>query len=82
MISAVVPVMNRSDRIIPCLSTWIDQDQIGEIVIVDWSSSVPIKTDPMLSKFLDHWKIKIIRVDKETSFISMSHSLKIGRAHV
>ena len=78
MISAVVPVMNRTDRIIPCLSTWIDHDQIGEIVIVDWSSTIPIKTDPILKELFDHWKVKVIRVNNETSFISMSHSLNVG----
>jgi len=81
MISAVVPVMNRSDRIIPCLSTWIDRNEIGEIVIVDWSSTVPIKTDPNLEKFLKHWKIRIVRVNEEPYFISMSHSLNVGVFH-
>jgi glycosyltransferase involved in cell wall biosynthesis len=81
MISVVVPVMNRSDRIIPCLSTWIDQNGIGEIVIVDWSSTIPIRNDPNLEKFLKHWKIRIIRVNEEPYFISMSHSLNVGIFH-
>jgi glycosyltransferase involved in cell wall biosynthesis len=78
MISLIVPVMNRSDRVIPCLETWINQPQINEILIVDWSSTVPIKTDPDLTPITNHNKTKIVRVNDEKSFISMSFSLNVA----
>lgn len=62
MISLVVPVMNRSDRIIPCLSTWINHPAIDEVLIVDWSSSQPINTDLSLISITEHPKTRIIRV--------------------
>ena len=78
MISLVVPVMNRSDRIIPCLSTWIDHPAIDEVLIVDWSSSQPINTDSSLISITEHPKTIIIRVVGEESIICMSFSLNVG----
>jgi len=78
MISLIVPVMNRSDRVINCLETWINQPQINEILIVDWSSTVPIKTDPDLTPITNHNKTKIVRVNDEKSFMSMSFSLNVA----
>jgi hypothetical protein len=81
MISLVVPVMNRSDRIIPCLKTWINIPEITEIIIVDWSSTIPIKNDPTLQAITNNPKIKIIRVQNEQYFMSMSFSLNVGINH-
>ena len=78
MISLVVPVMNRSDRVVDCLSTWIDQKEVNEILIVDWSSTIPIKTDESLFSITKHEKTKIVRVNDEKSFMSMSYSLNVG----
>jgi glycosyltransferase involved in cell wall biosynthesis len=78
MISLIVPVMNRTDRIIPCLSTWIDQEEIDEVLIVDWSSTLPIKYDQKVKEITDHHKTKIVRVNDEKSFMSMSFSLNVG----
>ena len=78
MISLIVPVMNRNDRVIPCLSTWIDQPQVNEILIVDWSSKKPIKFDEELIPITKHPKTKIVRVIDETHFMSMSYSLNVG----
>lgn len=77
MISLVVPVMNRSDRVIPCLSTWIGYEEIDEVLIVDWSSTIPIKTDESLKEITENPKTKIVRVNDETSFMSMSFSLNV-----
>ena len=78
MISLVVPVMNRSDRVVDCLSTWIDQKEVNEVLIVDWSSTIPIKTDESLFSITKHEKTKIVRVNDEKSFMSMSYSLNVG----
>jgi|APGre2960657373_1045057.scaffolds.fasta_scaffold00319_9 hypothetical protein len=78
MISLIVPVMNRTDRIVPCLSTWIEQEEIDEVLIVDWSSTHPINQDQSVKEITDHPKTKIVRVDDEEYFISMSFSLNVG----
>jgi hypothetical protein len=78
MMSLVVPIMNRSDRMMPCLLTWIKEPDIDEIIIVDWSSRVPIKTDASLKKIVENPKTKIVRVQNEQYFISMSFSLNVG----
>lgn len=81
MLSIVVPVMNRSDRIIPCLSTWINHPRVGEVVIVDWSSKIPIFTDESLDQIIQHPKTRVVRVNDEDSFICMSYSLNVGVFH-
>ena len=78
MISLVVPVMNRNDRVVPCLSTWINEPEVNEVLIVDWSSKYPINLDPELSPITNHQKTKIVRVINETHFMSMSYSLNVG----
>ena len=78
MFSVVVPVMNRTDRIVPCLSTWIDNPLVGEVVLVDWSSDVPVFTDDSVSEIVHHPKTRVVRVNGEDSFICMSFSLNVG----
>ena len=78
MLSLIVPVMNRDDRVVPCLSTWIDMPEINEVLIVDWSSTNPIKYNLSLSEITNHPKTKIVRVNDEKSFMSMSYSLNVG----
>lgn len=70
--------MNRSERVIPCLSTWIHNQYVGEVVIVDWSSKKPIHTDPDLKEITNNPKTKVVRVNDEESFICMSFSLNVG----
>lgn len=77
-ISLVVPVMNRSERVIPCLRTWVVIPEITEIIIVDWSSRIPIKGDPELGEITNNPKTKVIRVEGEEYFISMSFSVNVG----
>ena len=78
MISLITPVMNRSDRIVPCLSSWVEQPQITEVLIIDWSSTVPVYTNPALRSITSHPKVKVIRVDGETSFIAQAFSQNVG----
>lgn len=75
MISLVTAVMNRLDRINPFLKSWIDCPEIEEIIIVDWSSNPPIK-DTCLA--FNNKKIKVIRVNGESSFVSLCHSFNVG----
>lgn len=77
-LSIVFPVMNRTQRLIESVPTWIDHSIFDEIVIVDWSSSLPIYDDPLTQNIINHPKVKIIRVQNEEFFISPSFSINVG----
>ena len=78
MISLITPVMNRSDRIVRCVSSWVEQPLITEVIIVDWSSTVPVYTDPSLTSVTSHPKVKVICVENETSFIAQAFAQNVG----
>lgn len=81
MISLVTIVMNRSDRIVPCLSSWLKEPGITEAVLVDWSSTVPVFTDPSLAEVIQNPKTRVVRVSEETSFIAQAYSQNVGIQH-
>ena len=66
-ISCIVPVKNRTDRIKPCLESWYKVEEIKEVVIVDWSSDVPIIEDAYVRENLGE-KLKVVRVEQEQYF--------------
>lgn len=78
-ISIAVAVMNRTDRIIKCLSSWSKFDIFDDIVLVDWSTTQPILSDPDINSFiLENKKIKVIRVNNEKHFnLSKSYNLAV-----
>ena len=73
-ISCVFPVMNRNDRIEEVVPTWLDCDEVGEVLIVDWSSKEPVAN----LKIIKHPKIRVIRVEDEECFLSLSFSINLG----
>lgn len=77
-LSIVFPIMNRTDRLLQSVPTWIDCSLVDEIVIVDWSSSIPIYDDPDTQEIVNHPKTKIIRVQNEEFFLSPSFSINVG----
>ena len=69
MISAIISCMNRTDRLIVMLPTWAKMECIKDIVIVDWSSKIPIIQNENIQEILQKYnKIKIVRVDGEKYF--------------
>jgi predicted glycosyltransferase involved in capsule biosynthesis len=60
------------------VSSWVEQPLITEVIIVDWSSTVPVYTDATLRSITSHPKVKVIRVDGETSFIAQAFSQNVG----
>lgn len=73
-ISCVFPVMNRNDRVEEAVPTWIECEEVGEIVIVDWSSKDPVSN----LKITNHEKVRIVRVEDEQYFLSLSFSMNCG----
>lgn len=49
--------MNRFDNLMVSLKSWLELNNVNEIVIVDWGSTIPVKID------IDSKKVKIFRVD-------------------
>jgi len=54
--------MNRLDNLMVSLKSWLEIDDIDEIVIVDWGSTIPINIDT------DSKKVKVYRVDNVDSW--------------
>lgn len=77
-LSIVFPVMNRTEILCQSVPTWLDNDFVDEIIIVDWSSNIPIYNDERTSSIISNSKIRLIRVDKEKFFLTPSLSLNLG----
>ena len=74
MISCIISCMNRTDRLEQMLPTWLKVEHIGEIIVVDWSSEIPILKSDIISNLLkNNDKLKIIRVNGEKYY-------NVGRA--
>jgi GT2 family glycosyltransferase len=63
MVSIVCAVMNRFPALRVALTSWRLQRDVAEIVIVDWSSSMPLD-----SLAQEDERIRIVRVDHEPRF--------------
>jgi predicted glycosyltransferase involved in capsule biosynthesis len=77
-ISLVFPVMNRTNILVQSVPTWLESDAFNELIIVDWSSSEPIFTDPSTQDIINDPRVKVIRVENEPFFLSPSHSINLG----
>ena len=78
MISCVISCMNRVERLEQMLPTWAKIDKIKDIVVVDWSSQIPIIENKNIQKILEEFeKIKIVRVENE-KFFHICKSNNIG----
>ncbi|NBN99705.1 MAG: hypothetical protein EBV19_10785, partial [Flavobacteriia bacterium] len=61
--------MNRTDRLVKMLPSWIKLDSISEIIITDWNSKFKIIEDQNICNILKASnKIKIIRLNGEEYF--------------
>lgn len=70
MISIVVACMNRGDILTEGIENWLRLDWVDEIVVVDWSSDIPVK--------YSHYKVKVYRVVGEPYWIlSQAYNLSV-----
>ena len=79
MNSVAVSVMNRNGRVTRCLESWLKWKGCGELIVLDWSSEVPVKEFLSKKKF-NNAKIKIVRVDGEEYF-SRSKAFNLSVKH-
>lgn len=75
-VSIVCACMNRGDTLKVTLTSWLKFKEVGEIVIVDWSSSDSLEWVIDLDE-----RIKLIRVDDQPYFnLSKAYNLAIDNA--
>lgn len=77
--SVAISVMNRPDRIIKCVSSWLEWKNCQEVVLVDWSSEMRVDEFLADNKF-ENKKLKIIRKDGEKYF-SLPKSFNLAVKH-
>ncbi|MEK7991073.1 MAG: glycosyltransferase, partial [Thiotrichaceae bacterium] len=75
-VSLVSCCMNRSDNLLKALPSWIKQDNISEIIIVDWSSEYPVQQMLQEKGIVDE-RIKIVRVNGEPRWV-LSIAFNLG----
>ena len=75
-VSLVTACMNRNGNLIRAIPSWLAHPQVSEIVIVDWSSGVPVATDLARAGISDP-RIRIARVYDEKRWI-LSYAFNIG----
>jgi GT2 family glycosyltransferase len=75
-VSIVTCSMNRTENLLRSLSSWLAQDQVSEVVIVDWSSDEPVRGALRSNGIFDQ-RIKIIRVNGINRWI-LSYAFNTG----
>lgn len=68
-ISVIIPVKNKSDNRLNIVCSYLKNELIKEIIIVDYNSNKPVKVDKD--------KVKIIRYNKNTPW-NKAHAINIG----
>lgn len=64
-ISIVTAVMNRPERAIRCVRSWLHHDIFDEIILIDWSSEIPLDS---FEELKSNEKLNIIRVEGKEEF--------------
>jgi predicted glycosyltransferase involved in capsule biosynthesis len=77
-ISIVFPVMNRTNVLLQTVPSWLDSEYCQEVIIVDWSSNIPIYEDESVGHIIRSSKTRVIRVEGEKFFLSPSFSINLG----
>lgn len=75
-VSMICAVMNRNALIEPALENWLAAEGVEEVVLVDWSSNVPVR-DGLSRKLLEDPKLRIYRVVGESRWI-LSHAFNLA----
>lgn len=75
-ISLVTCAMNRNENLMRALPSWLAQDEIAEIVIVDWSSDLSVAEALAQAGIADR-RIRILRVDGEPRWV-LTYAFNLG----
>jgi len=74
-ISILTCCMNRAENLDKALPTWIEAEGVDEIIIVDWSSTEPVK-EKVVQKYNDP-RIVVARVENQSRWI-LSHAFNLA----
>lgn len=74
--SLVTCAMNRTDNLLLAIKSWGELDEVSEIIVIDWSSEVPIQYSD-LSRNCPSKDIKLFRVNDQPKWI-LSHAFNLG----
>ena len=75
-VSLVTACMDRNENLIKGLRTWLNLKEISEIIIVDWSSDIPV-IESLSKARIDSEKIKVVRIDREPRWV-LSWAFNLG----
>lgn len=75
-ISLVTCCMNRNQNLIKAVSSWLNCEEINEIIIVDWSSHISVINDLRQAGIQDS-RLLVVRVENQPSWI-LSHAFNLG----
>lgn len=73
--------MNRTESLIQALPTWCSLSILSEIIIVDWSSTIPIQHDERLPNCSTDIRIKWVRIDNAPRW-TLSCAYNVAMTHV
>jgi hypothetical protein len=75
-ISVVTCAMNRSENLIAAMPSWLRHPEFEEIVVVDWSSDLPVR-DALARAGIDDPRIRVVRVEGAPRWV-LSHAFNTG----
>lgn len=75
-LSVVTCCMNRNANLMRALPSWLVHDAVSEVIVVDWSSDVPVDSS-LAAAGIDDPRVKIVRVEGEPRWI-LSHAFNVG----
>ncbi|WP_394692838.1 galactosyltransferase-related protein [Hyphobacterium sp.] len=75
-VSLVTACRNRNENLKVAMASWTSCPQIAEIIIVDWSSDVPV-ADDLKASGIDDERVRIVRVEGEPRWI-LSYAFNLG----
>lgn len=70
--------MNRTDVLVRSVPSWLQNADIEEVLIVDWSSSIPVFEDPKTQNIINDPRVRVVRAENEPYFLSPSFSINLG----
>lgn len=80
MISAVYACMDREANLIQSIKSWIDVPEITEFIVVDWSSSKPLISNPTILEWTQSRNLKIYRVNDQKYFsLPKAYNLAVSK---
>lgn len=66
-ISVVVACMDRNERLAATLPSWLNQELVNELLVIDWSSKIPLQ-ETLRHLINVHPKLQVLRVDGQKTF--------------